>query len=90
MNPLSRNWVLNGKQNNTNPISLDPKLRKELSIGGSSNFRGFLGVGSNEGNCKKSSEVRNILFKNTINPENRKHLPLKIKKYIFYLVKEFP
>ena len=37
--------VLNSEQNEPNHMFLDQKLREELSMGGSSNFGGFLGEG---------------------------------------------
>ena len=59
-------------------MSLDLKLREELSIGGSSNFGGFLGVGANGENWKKLLKYKKKLFYNTLNPEIMKYFSLPI------------
>ena len=59
--------------NNTNPMSLDQKLREELSMGESSEFGGFLGVGANGVDLKKSPKVKNTIFfiiQSTLNKRN--------------------
>ena len=45
--------MLNSEHNKINPMSLDKKVREELSMGGSSNCGGFLGV-RQMGELKKS------------------------------------
>ena len=61
--------VPNSKRNKINPMSLDQKLRKEMSTGGSSSLGGFV-----------LSELlsKKLIFLNTINTANIKHFPLQI------------
>ena len=49
--------VLNSEQNETNSMSLGPKMREELSVKGSPNFGGFQGVRANGGGFEKNSRT---------------------------------
>ena len=51
------------KKNETNSMSPDQKLREELSKGGSYNLEGFLGVGANGWNIKKSLNCKVTFLK---------------------------